>query len=199
MKHIKLFEEFVNNKLNDMQEEFVIEKSGDSYSYGCVMLYFNFPKMNDIHSKIDEKDLYEEENDRTYGLEDEPHITLLYGLEKEVTPNQVKEILENFTFGPCKLYNASLFENEYDVLKFDVRYPTKGGAFLHKCNTALRSLPYQNDYPDYHPHMTIGYLKKGMGKKYTKMLKDQEYDLTPTHAVFSQPSGNKVKIKINVG
>jgi 2'-5' RNA ligase len=198
MKHIKLFEEFVNNKLNDMQEEFVIEKSGDSYSYGCVMLYFNFPKMNDIHSKIDEKDLYEEENDRTYGLEDEPHITLLYGLEKEVTPNQVKEILENFTFGPCKLYNASLFENEYDVLKFDVGYPTKSGAFLHKCNKSLRSLPYKNDYPDYHPHMTIGYLKKGMGKKYTKMLKDEEYDLVPTHAVFSQPSGNKVKMKINV-
>jgi 2'-5' RNA ligase len=186
MKHIKLFDEFIT------------EKSGDTYSNGCVMLYFDFPKINDIHSKIDKDDLYEEENDRTYGLEDEPHITLLYGLEKEVTPNQVKEILENFTFGPCKLYNASLFENEYDVLKFDVGYPIKGEAFLHKCNTALRKLPYQNDYPDYHPHMTIGYLKKGTGKKYTEMLKDLEYDLSPSYAVFSQPDGNKVKIKIAV-
>lgn len=186
MKHLKLFEEFIT------------EKSGDSYSYGCVMLYFNFPKMSDIHSRIDEVDLYEED-DRTFGLEDEPHITLLYGLKNSVTPDDVKEVLNSITFGPCKLYNASLFENEYDVLKFDVRYPTKGGAFLQKCNTALRKLPYQNDYPDYHPHMTIGYLKKGMGKKYTEMLKDEEYDLTPTHAVFSQPNGTKVKIKIDVG
>lgn len=194
MKHIKLFEEFIYNM--ELEKTFVYEKSGDSYSYGCVMLYFDFPKMNEIHLKIDEEDLYEEEGDRTFGLEDEPHITLLYGLKHDVTPKEVKEILNNFTFGPCVLHNASLFENEYNVLKFDVRYLTKGGAFLHKCNTALRDLPYKNDYPDYHPHMTMGYLKKGTGKKYTEMLKEEEYDLIPTHAVFSQPDGTKVKIKI---
>jgi 2'-5' RNA ligase len=186
MKHIKLFEEFLN------------EKSGDSYSSGCVMLYFDFPEMNKIHDAIDPQDLYEEEGDRTFGLEDEPHITLLYGLKDSVTVDQVTEIVDGFTFGPCILHNASLFKNEYDVLKFDVRYPTKGGAFLHKCNKALTTLPYQSNYPHYHPHMTIAYLKKGTGKKYCKRMTGHEFELIPTHAVFSQPDGTKTKIKINI-
>lgn len=180
MKHIKLFEEFIS------------EKSGDSYSSGCVMLYFDFPMMNKIHDGIDQADLYEEEGDRTFGLEDEPHVTLLYGLEESVTPEEVKEILDKFQFGPCKLHNASLFENDYDVLKFDV-----SGENLHEANEALRELPYNNQYPDYHPHCTIGYLLKGTGKKYCDRMKGREYDLTPTYAVFSQPDGTKTKIKIN--
>lgn len=181
MKHIKLF------------EEFVVEKSGDSYSSGCVMLYFDFPQINKIHDAINPNDLYEEEGDRTFGLEDESHVTLLYGLDESVTPEQVKEILDKFKFGICKLHNASLFENEYDVLKFDVN-----GDSLHEANAALRELPYKNDYPDYHPHSTIGYLKKGCGKRYANMLKNQEFELTPTYAVFSQPDGTKTKMNINI-
>ncbi len=163
-----------------------------SYSSGCVMLYFDFPMMNKIHDGIDPNDLYEEEGDGTFGLENEPHVTLLYGLKDSVTPKHVKEILETFTFGPCVLHNASLFENEYDVLKFDVK-----GDNLHKTNEALRELPYQNDYFDYHPHCTIGYLKKGTGSKYCKRMEGHEYELVPTYAVFSQPDSTKTKIKIN--
>lgn len=181
MKYVKLFEQFIG------------EKSGDSYSSGCVMLYFDFPQMNKIHDGIDSNDLYEEEGDRTFGLEDEPHCTLLYGLEDSVTVKQVKEILEQHTFGTCKVHNASLFENDYDVLKFDVK-----GDSLHACNKALCELPYNNQYPDYHPHMTIAYLKKGTGKKYCDRMKGHEYELVPTHAVFSQPDGTKNKIKINI-
>ena len=181
MKYIKLFEQFIS------------EKSGDSYSSGCVMLYFDFPTMNKIHEKIDNGDLYEEEGDRTFGLEDEPHCTLLYGLEGEVTIEQVKEVLDKQTFGTCKVHNASLFENQYDVLKFDVK-----GDSLHECNEALCELPYHSDYPDYHPHMTIAYLKKGEGKKYCEMMNGDEYELVPTHAVFSQPDGTKTNIKIKI-
>jgi hypothetical protein len=186
MKHIKLF------------EQFLAEKSGDAYSSGCVMLYFDFPMMNKIHDGINPDDLYEEEGDRTYGLEDEPHVTLLYGLEDSVTPEHVKEIVDKFKFGKLVAHNVSLFENDYDVLKFDIRYPTRGGAFLHKCNSALRNLPYNNQYPDYHPHMTIAYLQKGTGKKYCERMKGHEYDLVPSHAVFSQPDGTKTKIKISI-
>jgi hypothetical protein len=180
-KRIKLF------------EDFIVEKSGDSYSAGCVMLYFDFPMMNKIHDGIDPKDLYEEEGDRTFGLEDEPHVTLLYGLDGSVTPDQVKGILNKFTFGTCKLHNASLFENDYDVLKFDVK-----GDSLRDANSDLRELPYKSDYPDYHPHCTIGYLIKGTGKKYCDRMKGHEYDLVPTYAVFSQPDGTKNKMKINI-
>lgn len=185
MKHIKLF------------EEFIVEKSGDSYSSGCVMLYFNFPEMKQIHESIDQKDLYEEEGDRTFGLEDEPHVTLLYGLEKEVTPEQINEIVKNFKFGKLIMHNASLFENDYDVLKFDVKYPDGESKVLHECNEALRELPYNNQFPDYHPHMTIAYIKKGEGKKYTEAMKGEEYELNASHIVYSEADGTKTKIKLN--
>lgn len=181
MQRIKLF------------EQFMFEKENDTYSHGCVMLYFDFPEIENIHTKIEEDDIYEEEGDRTFGLEDEPHCTLLYGLKESVKVGEVEEILDRHTFGTCTLHNASLFENEYDVLKFDVE-----GDSLHECNEALCELPFESDYPDYHPHSTIAYLKRGTGKKYCEMMKGDEYRLVPTYAVFSQPDGTKSKIKIKI-
>jgi len=171
--------------------DFITENSDSTYDKGCAMLFFDFPEMSKIHDKIDPNDIYEEDGDNTYGLEDEPHVTLLYGLDPKVKPEQVKEIVNDFDFGKCTMYNASLFKNEYDVLKFDAK-----GNGLHKCNRALTKLPYENSYPDYHPHMTIAYLKEGKGKKYINMLKGQEYELTPSHIIFTQPNGTKNRIEL---
>lgn len=174
--------------------DLLLEKKGDTYEYGCAMLYFNFPEISKIHDAINPNDLYEEEEDRTFGLEDEPHTTLLFGLHQEVTPEEVKKVLDQFIFGPCTIDNASLFENEkYDVLKFDVN-----GNNLHSCNKALKTFPYTNNFPDYHPHLTIGYLKPGMGSKYVRILKGQKFELTPQYAVYSAPDGIKTKMKIKI-
>jgi hypothetical protein len=170
------------------------ESSTKPYGYGCVMLYFDFPYINKIHDAINPKDIYEDEEDPSFGLEDEPHCTLLYGLHEEVSTKDITKVIENFIFGTCKLHNASLFENEkYDVLKFDVRGPS-----LHDVNDKLKSFPYTSNFPDYHPHLTIAYLKPGAGKRYTKMLENQEYELKPQYVMFSHPDGSKNKIKINI-
>lgn len=203
---IKTFGEFISNynsiKLSQEGENLtvkntIVEKSGDTYSSGCVMLYFNFPEVYKIQDAIDPDDLYEEDGDRTYGFENEPHITLLYGLNNGVSLDEVTTVLNEIRFGECVLYNISLFENEYDVLKFDVRYPIKGNPFLYKANKELSKLPLETSYPDYHPHMTIAYIKKGKGQKYCDEFKDIEHTLKPSHAVFSQSNGTKSKIKIN--
>jgi 2'-5' RNA ligase len=180
-------------KLLKLIKQIILEKKEDTYEYGCAMLYFNFPEINKIHDVINVDDLYEEEGDRTYGLENEPHTTLLFGLHQEVTLKEIKEILNKFTFETCLINNVSLFENEkYDVLKFDVK-----GKNLHNCNNLLKNLPHTNNFPNYHPHLTIGYLKPGIGKKYTNMLKEYEFELQPQYAVYSSPDGTKTKIKIN--
>jgi len=164
------------------------------YEYGCVMLYFDFPEINNIHTKIKDDDVYHNSQDGGYGLETEPHTTLLFGLHSEVTDDDVKNILNQHTFGPCVINNASLFENpEYDVLKFDV-----DGYGLHECNSDLRELPHTTNFPNYHPHLTIGYLKSGFGKKYTNLFHDKEYTLIPKYAVYSKTDGSKVKFKINL-
>lgn len=173
------------------------ENSKSTYEYGCVMLYFNFPEINKIHNVIDPSHIYIEDGDTTYGLEDEPHTTLLYGLHDEVTLSDVSSVLDNYTYYTCKIHNPSLFENEkYDVLKFDVV-----GDNLHETNTDLKQFPFTSNYPNYHPHLTVAYLKRGMGRQYVDMLNNEEADefwLAPQYAVYSEANGVNRKIKIRV-
>jgi len=168
--------------------------------YGCVMLFFDFPELYKIQDAINPDDLYEEDDDDSYGLESEAHVTLLYGLHKGVSDEDVKETLKNIDFDVCKLFNLSFFKNEkYDVLKFEVGYTTRGGAFLSKANKELKKFPYTSDFPDYNPHLSVAYLKPGMGKKYVDKLKRvKDYILTPKEARYSKTDGSKIKIKINV-
>jgi 2'-5' RNA ligase len=162
------------------------------HKFGCVMIYFDFPDMEKIHEEISEEDVYVDESDPSFGLEKEPHTTLLFGLHDNVTTEKVKEIVDKFKFDKCHVHNASLFLNElYDVLKFDVK-----GENLHECNEELSKCPHTTDFPDYHPHLTIGYLKSGKGTHHTEKLKGLEYNLIPRHIIYSKPDGSKDKINI---
>jgi hypothetical protein len=168
--------------------------SNQKYDYGCSMIYFDFPKMNEIHSVIDEDDIYTEDGDRSYGLETEPHATLLYGLHSnEVDDDHVINASTKHGMpNELKLHNASCFNNDkYDVLKFDI-----DNDHLHKINAELTKLPHTTDYPDYHPHSTVAYLKKGMGNKYTEKLKDSWYTVNPSKIVYSKPDGSKIEKSI---
>ena len=176
----------------------ILEESG-KHEYGAVILFFKFPELQKLQSKITKEDIYTGDGgDRSYGLEDNPHVTLLYGLHEEVTLDQVKNIVDQYTYTPLRLHTASTFNNPlYDVLKFDVGYVVKGGAFLQKANKALSKLPNTNSFPEYHPHATMGYLKPNTGKKYVSLLKGKEYTVTPEYIIYSTPEGIEHKIKIN--
>lgn len=172
----------------------LLKEEKQTYDYGCAMLYFDFPEMNKIHDAINPDDVYTQEGDRSFGYENEPHCTLLYGLHGDVTTENVEKVLGKYTYYTCKAHNASLFENpDYDVLKFDIK-----GDNLHETNKDLQQYPFTSNFPDYHPHMTIAYLKPGTGKRYAKMLNEFEYDLVPQYAVYSKPNGDKDKISIKV-
>jgi len=173
----------------------IINESERKFEYGCVMLYFKFPEMFKIQDSIDPEDLYEEEDDDSFGFETEPHTTLLFGLHKEVTTEQVKNVLDDFTYYTVKAHNPSLFKNEkYDVLKFDIK-----GDSLHETNKVLKEFPHTSDFPNYHPHMTICYLKPGLGKKYVdKLKKFDDFWLAPQHSIYSKSDGKKDKISIKV-
>lgn len=174
----------------------LLNEDNGKHEYGCVMIYYSFPEMSDIHSQIKDEDVFRgsEDDDREYGLETEPHCTLLFGLHEEVTLQQVEDIVSEYTYYTAQLKNASLFENaQYDVLKFEVSADN-----IHQANKDLKTLPFTTEYPDYNPHLTIGYLKSGTGKKYTKVLKGKEYDVAPQYIIYSTPSGKKHKINIKV-
>jgi 2'-5' RNA ligase len=170
-------------------EKSINEKKSDTYEYGCAMVYFDYPGMNKIQDAIDPDHLYEEEGDRSYGLEDEPHVTLLYGIHSdEVDEADVMRITAQ-QIPAMVLTNASAFENgKFDVLKFDVDCEK-----LHEINAELCKLPHTTNFPDYHPHATIAYLKPGMAEKYIEQFKNIKEEVKPTHIVYSKPDGTKVK------
>lgn len=178
MKHIKLFEQWLN------------EKDGDSYDAGCVMLYFDFPEMKEIQNRISKDDLYTESGDRTFGFEDEPHVTILYGIHSEEVPDEaVMEIASRVQFSSLTLYKITAFKNEnYEVLKFDV----DGNGLRESNRNLIENVPYTSSFPDYHPHCTIAYLKPGTAQKYIDAMGDVKHIVMPTQLVYSKPSGEKV-------
>lgn len=116
-------------------------------------------------------------------LETDPHVTVLYGLTKHEAAPVAKAIADH---GPVTvtLGKMSLFESEdYDVLKIDVESPE-----LRALNAKLSKLPNENSFPDYKPHMTIAYLKKGEGKKYVGDDTFEGKKITFDTMTFSPPS-----------
>lgn len=168
----------------------VIEEGSAIRKYSCLMLDCSFLKEEiiDIQDAICPCEVYDDEPGR--GLETEPHITVMYGIDGGYKPYEVYHAID---LAPVdfKIKSLSLFENEkFDVLKFDII--SKDLHDLH--NQVDENLDCcGNSYPNYHPHMTVAYLKPGTGKYYTKL----ENDLTNKKFrsdifIFSDPNSDKV-------
>ena len=130
------------------------------YDRGCVMGMLNNDMFKKYNSKIDPADLYIEENDDSYGLEDEFHTTILYGLMPGIQPSTVYDILKiRYMYRiPILVTKIDAFENEkYNVLKMHVE-----SFELHDLHHQLKMLPNDNKYPVYKPHITLAYLNKNV-------------------------------------
>jgi hypothetical protein len=175
-------------------KEISLFEDAGTHKFGCAMLYFDLPPMSVLHGMIDEDDVYTDDSDRSYGLETEPHVTILYGLhgDDEVDDAEVIKACTDGLSGmeSLRLCEASCFENDqYDVLKFDVR----DCQSLYDTNAELAKMPHTNKFPDYHPHCTVGYLKPGCGQKYVDMLKGVEIIVSPEKIVYSKADGSKIE------
>lgn len=144
------------------------------YDYSCLMLDFKLDNWNELLDKLPEDIIYNDETNQ-YGKETEPHCTVLYGLRqgKEIL-EQIKDICERVKT-PTKVIvkSISVFDcEEFDVLKFDLESET-----LVKLNSIISNFENTNEF-DYHPHMTIAYIKKDILKK------DLFIDLSDKHLVI---------------
>lgn len=165
-----------------------VERTG-TYEYGCVFLELDIPHWDKLISIINPEDLYQP-NDGRHGLETNPHVTLKFGLESSVTPEQVKKILDkNPITEKIQIEKIDLFQNDqFDVVKLKVT-PTPQ---LIKLNQELSQLPNQDKFPEYKPHITIAYCIKGTGEKY---IQDFKGLATPDKIIYSTPSGSKFHLK----
>jgi hypothetical protein len=90
------------------------------------------------------------------GLEEWPHVTLLYGIVGVPLGEVVDQVRRldaiDVTFGP-----TSVFANDSDILKIEVH-----GSSIHAANAKLAGvLPVESTYPDYQPHVTLAELNPG--------------------------------------
>jgi hypothetical protein len=171
-----------------------ILESNQVHQYGCAMVYFDFPYITELHKWIAPEHLYTEDADNSYGAEQNPHVTLLFGLHSgEIDDLKVLEMCKAKPIGQITLQNASLFESEnYDVLKYDAV-----NSVLNEINRELSQLPHTTNFPDYHPHSTVAYIKKGLGKMYAEKLVGQTHTVVPTKIVYSKPNGEEIVENLN--
>jgi hypothetical protein len=133
------------------------------HEWNCLMI--DYPE--DMASKIiawgekniDEDNLYIDKEDPSYGREKHIHTTISYGIKPDIDFEKIKD--------ECNLkpLNVSLGEvSKFDTDdKFDVIKITVEGSDLHDLHKKIEDeigCP-GNTYPDYKPHLTIAYVKKG--------------------------------------
>ncbi len=163
-------------------------KSKTQNEYGCLMLKINFPNWNKfINNYIDKNDVYDNELNE-FGLEYEPHITILYGFHNNTNVEKIKKIIQLLKNKIIiTLDSIDIFTNDkYDVVKFKVKSPT-----LIKLNKIMKNnFNYTSNFPNYNPHMTIGYVKSGLGEKYIKDL-DKKLSFTSNSFIYSYPDSKK--------
>jgi 2'-5' RNA ligase len=197
-RHIMSYEEFVNEALRQKEEK---------HSFGCVMLTVNVDKKlwDKIQDVILEEDLYTEidEDDPEiikYGREDWPHCTVLYGLKsEEIEDSDLKETLSEYVAPKVKLKKVTCFKNDkYDVVKFDV----KATDSLYDMNKKLEEdFPFESNYPDYLPHVTIAYVKPGKGDNYAEKIMDlleKKIKVICPEIVYSKPDGDRISFNLEI-
>jgi len=131
--------------------------------------------------------------DPGFGREDDPHITLIYGIHTD----NLKEVSDLFTEEKefeCKLGKIDLFtkSDKFDVLILGVECEE-----LHRLNRKMRrSLEATESYPVYVPHVTICYMRKGEGRQYIGNDAFVNEKFTINKIFFSSKTGEKTPIKL---
>jgi len=129
---------------------------------GCLMAYvdptYGLQILKVGRRAIPSSILYTDPEDPTYGYDNEPHVTLKYGFEPDLDRNTIAEILKGTKPFNVVLTSLNLFENDkYDVVKFEVEKCPILTELRRRCD----GYPNTDSYPDYKPHMTLAYVKKG--------------------------------------
>lgn len=115
----------------------------------------------------------------SYGKEDQPHVTLLYGL---LTPAYEQEENVSAVLGDwyaptyARVTQFITFESEkYDAVVGTLYSPRE----FVDANQRLSKLPHIDTFLPYTPHVTIGYVLKGIGRHVTRELNEW---LTRSHS-----------------
>ena len=128
-----------------------------AYSYGCLMAMFPEPLADRVRGFADlipDEDVFDDADGES-GREDEPHVTVLYGFHEDNSA-VVAQAFSGQSGAVVTLGEISAFHNDDNiVLKIDVNSPD-----LARLNSFAReNFEVTSQFPEYHPHVTIAYLR----------------------------------------
>jgi 2'-5' RNA ligase len=141
---------------------------------------------------VSDHDLYVVPGESNYGREDEPHVTILYGIHDD-HHKEVADLVKGYGEAKIKLGEMSIFTGEkYDVLI--IKIVSEDLVKLRK--TLTDNVEYTSDHPKYQPHVTIAYVKKGRGWKHYNNAWFAHEQFKTNKIVFSSHAGSKHQISL---
>jgi 2'-5' RNA ligase len=142
------------------------------------------------------------------GRETSPHVTVKFGIDAATTPEALLEALTNSDSaremmmrggGELTLGATAIFESEEGshANGDDVVYVAVDSPDLVLLNQIIsEALTVTDTHPDYVPHITLAYVKKGEGQKYAGNETLAGTVVTFTSIVFSDADGNETEIPL---
>lgn len=129
------------------------------------------------------------------GREEEIHTTCRFGLHTD-NADEARQAVEGFgpvriRLGKTSIFSASEAGKDYDVVKVDVESDD-----LHRLHEALGELEHTDTHKDFRPHVTIGYVAAGKGKRYVGMDDVDGTEAVLSDLIFSDHNRNKTVIPL---
>lgn len=143
---------------------------------------------------LSDEEIYVNEDQNIPGRESESHVTLLYGIHgTDARPTY--ELLTGKGRIEVTLGKLSMFDTAptHDVLKVSV-VDADGLRKLH--NRIKENIPCTLTHPDYVPHVTVAYMKKGTAAKYVGDERFLGRVVIIDRLFFSSRGGKKVYISL---
>jgi 2'-5' RNA ligase len=129
------------------------------------------------------------------GRETEPHVTVKYGLHSD-DPSTVRGIVSRHPQFDIRMGRTSHFPDSGhgDVVKAEVDSPQ-----LHELHHAISNgTENTSTFPDFKPHVTLAYVKKGMGRHLAEKDGDSLAGKSARvdHVMFSDKNEKKTRIPL---
>lgn len=173
----------------EQQEERRPAKFSSQAGFGsCVMLPVPShiaSSVLELQRRIDPDDLIESEP--------WPHITLLHGIADSESES-VRRLLSGTNPVVCCLGQTDSFNgSEKDVLYVAVKDSPKLHELHGRCKALVENV---QTHPEYHPHVTVAYLKPGTAFKYRQIAALDSMCFSADMAVLSDDDHNQTEISL---
>ena len=147
----------------------------------------------EFHDKIAKSDVYSADG---YGIEKEPHVTVVYGLHTK-RPDGIRKLIEGNKPIKLRLGKVSRFlckDKPYDVLKIEV----ESDDLIQMHKLLVNNGKITSDLKDYRPHMTLAYIKSNTCQDIVGDTTFSGRVFTSDTIKFSSSTGKQTIIKLQI-